>query len=98
MMIDCVAGAAATLGAVAAEPKEAARSQNSSFGPYPQPPWEWHTDTLMIFLGTHPINGSYPPDDVPDPAITYVSQPYPSAFTIARYRQAPWGDWDQARP
>lgn len=84
-------------GALAIEPKDAAISQSATTWPYPQPPFDWHIDDLWAFIGTHTINGSYPPDNVPDPAITYGSQPYPSSITISRNRKSLWGDWDQVR-
>lgn len=80
-----------------AKPMEAAVSQPASTWPYPQPPLDWRIDNLWAFFGTRTINGSHPPDSVPDPAITYGSQPYPSCIFLSRNRQSAWGDWDQAR-
>lgn len=68
--------------------------------PYPTPPWELGLDSIYFFLGLQPINGTHPPDNVPDPNVTFVSVPgaVPSAFSIARFSSSPWGGpWDQVR-
>eukprot|EP00884_Botryococcus_braunii_P023645 jgi/Botrbrau1/9965/Bobra.0012s0060.1 len=82
---------------VRASEKAAAKGGSSPAGtwPYPQPPWTFLTSESWGFFGTHTVNGTHPPDRVPDPSLVYVSQPTPSGFAIIRYSEGPWGPWDQ---
>eukprot|EP00884_Botryococcus_braunii_P003066 jgi/Botrbrau1/12760/Bobra.67_1s0119.1 len=60
---------------------------------YPFPPWQFPAEAWG-FLGTHPINGTHPPDFVPDPAITYTAGTVISAFSIQRHFDSFWGPFD----
>jgi hypothetical protein len=68
--------------------------------PYENPPWDLGLDITYFFVGLRQINGSHPPDNVPDPNVTFSKAPYniPSFFAIARYTSSPWGPWDQVGP
>eukprot|EP00884_Botryococcus_braunii_P005114 jgi/Botrbrau1/14603/Bobra.67_2s0003.1 len=60
---------------------------------YPYPPWSFPGEAWG-FLGTHPINGTHPPDFVPDPDITYTTGATLSSFSILRFPNTFWGPWD----
>jgi hypothetical protein len=62
---------------------------------YPGLPWSFVVGEGYGFIGTHPINGSHPPDFVPDPAITYTTGSAPSSIVISRYTESLWGPFDQ---
>jgi hypothetical protein len=63
---------------------------------YPGLPWSFAGETYA-FLGSHPINGTNPPDFAPDPAITYTTGTTPSSFIIIRFTDSLWGPWDEVR-
>eukprot|EP00884_Botryococcus_braunii_P005115 jgi/Botrbrau1/14604/Bobra.67_2s0004.1 len=62
---------------------------------YPYPPWIFPGEAWSFF-GTKPINGTHPPDFVPDPDITFVTGAtiQLSSFTVLRFPNTFWGPWD----
>eukprot|EP00884_Botryococcus_braunii_P003067 jgi/Botrbrau1/12761/Bobra.67_1s0120.1 len=60
---------------------------------YPYPPWTFPGE-VWAFFGTHLINGSHPPDFVPDPDISYAPSLFPSTIFIVRFADSFWGPWD----
>lgn len=61
---------------------------------FPPLPYAYDVGPVWLFFGLQATGGTNPPDFVPDPAVRFLNVP-PTALTISRYTNGPFGPWDQ---